>query len=562
MAQIKKHENGGTANLVQKPAEVVKPVKNQLKFLVDGEEFLMDETEFNSIASKAFATEVGKGQAKLRDKNKWMQEFQTKLTEAKNGVFNVQSSGDTVSNLTYTPNNASYDGSASDGMAENGQAAQRTRVGRFLAPRVSGNSDQMGAILNNYIGEGVVNSRKNYLSAQEAKANEEQTKLTNKYNASIDDDAKTFLNPSLGRIAYDKDWDDPISKKLILDKVYSNEPGHVDAIDKAYQGFVKKVFDPYYDDKLDEYKKRGVNLADMRSRFSNIYDPTTGVFKTPLKGMSDFYRYADSMDSMVTDAPLFNKDAYLNLGKSGVPKTPEEIAAETAEAAKTKAENDAKIAQKTAAANAERAKINGEQEDGITYSAGVPITGKYAPTTIGVDGRTIFDWHSPKTGFLVNGKKVEQKDFETHLESIRRDPSKAGEYAQILERNREADVYYANDNRVYVMSNDFLSEDFKNMREQGNYAFKQYNGTGFAPTKAGNISAMFKTHDGSPIKGGIFNIESKTLNSLGLPAVDYMVATDDGKNFRGILKNDASGKLKLYKKILRKKGLSKKAKMR
>lgn len=548
MAQIKKHADGGTTSklgLPEKPVAAAPTVnKNQLVFGVDGEDYNIDETAFNAIAEKAFSTEVQKGNARLRDRGKWMQAFNTKLNEAKSGKFNIQSSGNAVSALTYSASNPEYDGSASDGMTNGGEVAQRTGIGQFLAPRASGSEDKMAAILNNYIGEGILSHRNQTLADKAAKAETDKTDLTNKYNDSIRTDASALANPSLGKLAFGADWDNPQAKQMILNKVWGKETGHVANIDKAFQKYVGKVFDPYYDGKEADYLKAGVDIKGLRDKFSSIYDPTTKQFKTPLNGIGDLYRYSDSLDSIASDSPLFNKKSYQDLLTPPGTVAPTGTAGTAPGATETTQTPEQKRASDAAAA----AKAQGQQKngliDGIYYSGGMPRTGKYAPTENGLNGDKQYNFYSPEAGFYVGGKKVDQGAYDQYINKLQADPNRSNEFNRIMKQSNNIDDMYAQNNYVNKMSSGFLADN--NILQHGEYAFKGF-GAEFKPKAAANISSMF-TSGGQPLKGGIFNFQSNANNHLGIPDVETAIMTDDGHDFRGIMRKGADGKFRMYKR--------------
>lgn len=568
MSQIKKHQTGGQvtkSTLVEKPVDVAPVKKNQLTFNVDGEEFNMDEKDFTSIADKAFSNEVRKGQAKLRDKGKWMQAFNDKLAEAKTGRFNVQSSGDAVSNLSYTPNDPNYDASKTSGLNPDGTVAQRTAVGQFIAPRATGSENRMASILNNYIGEGIVGSRNKYLENEKAKALAAKTSATDAYNTSVKTDAATLANQSLGKLAFGADWDNPQARKLILDKVWGKEPGHVASIDAAFQKHVGRLYDPYYTGKEADYLKEGVDIKGLRDKFSSIYDPNTKTFKTPLKGIGDLYKYSDLLDSIASDSPLFNRNAY----KASI-APPVQEGQQVGQGGPGQGIN-APVVTGQAQSDLDRIKAMGAVKEGnlwrdkdgryyadaaLTrtptgkwtdnkyYSSGYLRSGKYAPTEIGPDGRPMYNYYSPEAGFYVGGQKADQSTYNKYIENLQKDPSKKAEFDRIAKHNLNIDQTYAEGNFVDKMSKGFL--DDKNITEHGEYAFKNFGST-FKPAGATNITSMFRRGD-EPVKGGIFAYQSKTLNHLGIPDAETAVLTDDGYNYRGVMRQGADGKLKLFKK--------------
>lgn len=554
MAQIKKHAGGGTASLAQKPVDAPPIATNKLKFTVDGQEHEMDETDFNAIAEQAFSNEVRKGQAKLRDRGKWMQEFNVKLNEAKTGRFNIQSSGDSVGSISYQPQDGAYDASAHDGMGDDGQVAQRSGLGNILAPRAAGSNDRMAAVLNTYIGEGVVANRKSFMQTQADKAAADKATATSDYEGSVSRDAQTLLNPSLGRIAYGGDWDNEEARKVILQKHWGKEVGHVAKMDQAFQKHVGRIFDSYYDGKESDYLKAGVDIKALREKYSSVYDPTTKSFKTPLKGITDLYRYADTLDSVATDSPLFSKDAYNNYinGVSGTNPAATGNATtaegETPAAATTpgrtvagqvgglfKGSDDRFYADKDL-----KRTVNGKWNDGKYYDHGYLRVGKYAPM---VGGK--FDYYAKDTGFYADGVKVDQGAFDQYLEKLAADKTRSNDYTRALKNNEHVDKKYADDNFIRMMTDGFVND--ANITNHGEYAFKGF-GAEFKPAGATNLSPMFKDRQGQPIKGGIYGFQSTAKNHLGVPDAETAVLTDDGYNYRGVMRRGQDGKFRMYSK--------------
>jgi len=561
MAQIKKHESGGTVakkeesknSFVNKPVESKPVIINPLTFMVDGQEHQIAESDFNAIADKAFTEEVRKGQAKLKDRSKWMGAFQTKLQEAKTGRFNIQSSGDALGNLSYTPGDASYDGSASDGIGENGEAAQRTGIGKIIAPKASGSTDYMSSILNNYIGQGVIQNRKSLLQSQKEAAEATQNTEKTKYSDYVKSDASSLTNASLGRLAFGKDWDDPISKKVALDKVWGKEKGHVAAIDQAFQKHVSRLFDPYYDDKQDDYLKEGVDIKALRERYSNVYDSTSKTFKTPLKGIGDLYRYADILDTVSSDLPLFSKKDYSALNTPTPDTTPPinpskpEVAPTNSSGVKLDGQEGNAFKGSDGRLYADKGltrQINGKWTDGKYYSSGVLRAGKYAPTENGPNGKPVYNYYSPESGFYADGVKVNRDGYNTYIQKIQADPSRKLTFDRIMDHNRNIDQTYAEANFVPSMTTGFTTQ--QNILNDGRYAFKGF-GAEFKPAGAANISSMFRRGD-APITGGVFSYQSNAENHLGIPDAETAIVTDDGYNFRGIMRPGADGKLRMFKR--------------
>jgi len=571
MAQIQKHAGGGTtsktddkatntSSFVEKPVDIAPVNSNQLTFNIDGQDHQINEADFNAIADKAFTNEVKKGQAKLRDRSKWMNAFQTKLQEAKTGKFNIQSSGDAVSSIAYTPSNASYDGSATDGLDANGNTAQRSFLGRTLAPRSAGNDDYISSILNNYIGEGVIQNRKSFLQTQKEKADASQATKQADYDSFLARDAESIKGASLGSLGFGKDWNDPEARKIILNKVWGKEVGHVAGIDNAFQKYVSKIYDPYYNGKEADYLKQGVDIKTLRDKFSSVYDPNTKTFKTPLKGINDLYRYADLLDTVGSDSSLFNKADY----KSTIGVTPSTgaVGSNTASnvPATNAAVNDLASNNRTVvdqegnvfkgsdgryyADKALTRTITGKWTDGKYYSSGYLRSGKYAPTENGVNGKPQYNYYAPEAGLYAEGQKVDKGAYEQYINKLQTDPSKKADYDRIVNHNQNIDQTYAEANYVNKMTDGFLKDP--NITSHGEYAFKNFGST-YVPAGAANITSMF-TRGNAPVKGGIYNVQSRNENHLGLPDVETVVATDSGDNFRGIMRQDNLGKFKLYKR--------------
>lgn len=536
MAQIKKFQTGTGSEGIQ---------PSKLKFKINGNDFEKDEQFVRDQFEPVFNELVASGSAKARDRDQWKNSFQQYLTQARNGLININSSSGKVLDSTYTPNNT---GTTPElGLNADGTEARKTVVGNIISPRQQNEQQRMGFI-NGLIGNRLIGAYDTDTLAAKTKADAEAAKAKGDKRTAALDKLKGF-SAGYGEYGYGQDF--KTSPDLVYNKWY--DPKVTDAHRMAGMStYYGDRFKSIFDTGLDEYKDdadfktalNGRSLEEVRKQAQQYYDPTKGTFIKPAKTLAEFNQYANVLDTMDADNKFQDKNAWnaLKVAQANASKTPEQIQTEQAQAQQVAAttiaitpsgkyfkDKDGRMYTDSAGKN----RVDGWQ-DGVLWRGGSPYEGHYIGRGISGDQ----DYSSSQTGAYVKGKKVDLEEYNNWYRSLEGTPSLAAYRGLLDQRKAQADIFY---NKNYAGTSAYVDNNVIQDKDASDFILKDYKGK---YTHAQNITGQFKGLNGVAV-ANVKDINS--ANGLGKPFVKNVVRVKgenggEPKTYTGYLKKDnASG---------------------
>jgi len=400
MAQVKKFQDGAS----------IAPVAKKIKFKVNGTDYEQDEQFIQDMANPFFEEMKAKGVAREKDRDAYNKTFQQYTSQAKNGVYDINSSDGKYLNSKYTGLDASL------GVDENGDTARKTGIGKLISPHQN-DEDQRMSMLNTFVGDRLV---KQY-DTDGATAKLKATEAENKLKATADKDKSDFLgkfgNYKSGSTAMygEIDGKDTAFTQRDYWETLKRE-GRAGKLNAGLSGLASYAFDTKFDDleyqKAFKDKNAGYDIGKVRETLTK-YGYANGKFTKPLD--------VNTVSTALDDLELRSSwDSYINKPKvdagtgTGAGGTGDGTSGTTGATGpltqKGKFWTDGTTTFTDKDGKSPLAGLN----DGLLWKNGRLMRGMNMPGMQG-EGASEFFNEDPNAGYIWDGKQHSQADYEKFI---------------------------------------------------------------------------------------------------------------------------------------------------